>query len=74
LAYNPAYPAGLLKIFTNHIKPTEQFEARIFAKTSMRQSVNPNEVATMAFFITSEFGAPVTGQSLSVCGGVETLR
>ena len=52
----------------------EQCEARMFAKTSMRQRVNPDEVAAMALFITSEFGAHITGQSLSVCGGVETLR
>ena len=46
----------------------------MFAKTSMRQRVNPDEVAAMALFITSEFGSHITGQSLSVCGGVETLR
>lgn len=52
----------------------EQCEARMFAKTSMRQRVNPDEVAAMALFITSEVGSHITGQSLSVCGGVETLR
>jgi NAD(P)-dependent dehydrogenase (short-subunit alcohol dehydrogenase family) len=52
----------------------EQCEARMFAKTSMRQRVNPEEVAAMALFLAAGTGAHITGQSLSVCGGVETLR
>ena len=52
----------------------EQCEARMFAKTSMRQRVSPDEVAAMALFLASDAGAHVTGQSLSICGGVETLR
>jgi len=52
----------------------EQCEARMFAKTSMRQRVSPDEVAAMALFLASDAGAHITGQSLAVCGGVETLR
>lgn len=52
----------------------EQCEARMFAKTSMRQRVDADEVAGMALFLASDAGRHITGQSLSVCGGVETLR
>ncbi len=52
----------------------EQCEARMFAKTSMRQRVSPDEVAAMALFLASDAGAHITGQSLAICGGVETLR
>lgn len=52
----------------------EQCEARMFAKTSMRQRVSPEEVAAMALFLAADTGAHITGQSLSICGGVETLR
>ena len=52
----------------------EQCEARMFAKTSMRQRVSPDEVAAMALFLASDAGKHITGQSLAVCGGVETLR
>ena len=52
----------------------EQCEARMFAKTSMRQRVSPAEIASMALFLASDMGAHITGQSLAICGGVETLR
>jgi len=52
----------------------EQCEARMFAKTSMRQRVSADEVAAMALFLACDAGAHITGQSLSICGGVETLR
>jgi NAD(P)-dependent dehydrogenase (short-subunit alcohol dehydrogenase family) len=52
----------------------EQCENRMFAKTSMRQRVSPDEIASMALFLASDAGRHVTGQSLGICGGVETLR
>jgi NAD(P)-dependent dehydrogenase (short-subunit alcohol dehydrogenase family) len=52
----------------------EQCENRMFAKTSMRQRVSPDEIAAMALFLASDAGRHVTGQSLGICGGVETLR
>jgi NAD(P)-dependent dehydrogenase (short-subunit alcohol dehydrogenase family) len=35
--------------------------------------VSPQDVAAMVMFLCSEAGRNISGQALSVCGGVETL-
>jgi NAD(P)-dependent dehydrogenase (short-subunit alcohol dehydrogenase family) len=42
-------------------------------RVSMRTMVSPQDIANMALFLASDAGKHVTGQALSVCGGVEML-
>jgi NAD(P)-dependent dehydrogenase (short-subunit alcohol dehydrogenase family) len=54
------------------IGPEEQRE-RMLSKVSLRRMVSAQDIANMILFIASPAGANVSGQSLSVCGNVETL-
>jgi enoyl-[acyl-carrier-protein] reductase (NADH) len=42
-------------------------------KASLRRMVSPQDIAAMVIFLCSEAGRNISGQSLSVCAGVETL-
>lgn len=42
-------------------------------KTSMRTTVTPEEIAEMAVYLACGPGRRISGQSISVCGNVETL-
>ena len=42
-------------------------------KSSLRRMVSPHDIAAMVVFLCSEAGRNISGQSLSVCAGVETL-
>jgi NAD(P)-dependent dehydrogenase (short-subunit alcohol dehydrogenase family) len=44
------------------------------ASISLHRYIPPDHVATMALYLCSEPGSAITGQSLNVCGNVETLR
>lgn len=43
------------------------------SKVSLRRMVSPNDVAQMVLFLCSPAGGNISGQSLGVCGNVETL-
>lgn len=51
----------------------EDMEAQYLENVSLRRMVTPTDVANMAVFLISPLGANVSGQSLGVCGNVETL-
>lgn len=50
-----------------------EMEAQYLEKISLRRMVSPQDVAAMALFLCSPAGSNISGQSLSVCGNVETL-
>lgn len=47
---------------------------RDLASTSLHCYIPPAHVAAMALYLCSEPGSAISGQSLNVCGNVETLR
>ena len=51
----------------------EEQKRRLMSKISMRELTQPQDVANMAVFLASPLGAHISGQSISVCGNVETL-
>ncbi len=50
-----------------------EMERRYLEKVSLRRMVTAEEVAAMVLFLVSPMGRAVSGQSLGVCGNVETL-
>jgi NAD(P)-dependent dehydrogenase (short-subunit alcohol dehydrogenase family) len=50
-----------------------EMERRYLERVSLRRMVTPQEVAAMVVFLVSPAGRAVSGQSLGVCGNVETL-
>jgi NAD(P)-dependent dehydrogenase (short-subunit alcohol dehydrogenase family) len=50
-----------------------EVEQEYLNNISLRRMVTPCDVAAMVQFLCSPAGASITGQSLSVCGNVETL-
>lgn len=57
-----------------HDVPYDEMEAEYLSVVSLRRMVNADDVANMALFLCSDSGANITGQALSVCANVETLR
>ena len=53
--------------------PYAEMEKRYLEKVSLRRMVTAQEVAAMVLFLVSPRGRGVSGQSLGVCGNVETL-
>ncbi|UEM19189.1 SDR family oxidoreductase [Skermanella mucosa] len=51
----------------------EEMEGEYLQKVSLRRMVTADDVAAMVLFLASPAGRNVSGQSLSVCGNVETL-
>ncbi|MBU2980190.1 SDR family oxidoreductase [Lentibacter algarum] len=52
----------------------KEMEARFLEPVAMGTTVEPEDIANMALFLSSPFGARITGQALSVCAGVEMMR
>jgi NAD(P)-dependent dehydrogenase (short-subunit alcohol dehydrogenase family) len=50
-----------------------EMEKQYLDKVSLRRMVTPQEVAAMVVFLVSAPGRAVSGQSLGVCGNVETI-
>lgn len=50
-----------------------EMEQTYLANTSMRTKVTPHDVAGAVVYLCSPLGARVSGQSLGVCGNVETI-
>lgn len=53
--------------------PYEEMERQYLENVSLRRMVSPDDVAHMALFLISRQGRNISGQSLGVCGNVETL-
>ena len=51
----------------------EETQRRMLEKVSLRRMVGADDIAQMAVFLCSPAGRNISGQSLSVCGNVETL-
>lgn len=51
----------------------EAYRERLLAKVSMRMSISAQDIANTALFLASAAGRTISGQSVSVCGNVETL-
>jgi NAD(P)-dependent dehydrogenase (short-subunit alcohol dehydrogenase family) len=51
----------------------EEMRAKIYSRISMRGTVSTSDIAATAVFLASPGGRSISGQSLGVCGNVETL-
>ena len=51
----------------------EEQTTRLLSRVSMRKMVSADDIANMILFICSPAGENISGQSLAVCGNVETL-
>ena len=51
----------------------EEMERRYLERVSLRHMVTPEDIAETVMFLLSRAGANISGQSLGVCGNVETL-
>jgi NAD(P)-dependent dehydrogenase (short-subunit alcohol dehydrogenase family) len=51
----------------------EEAERNMVDHVSLRRKVSAQDVANMALFLCSPLGRNISGQSLSVCGNVETI-
>jgi NAD(P)-dependent dehydrogenase (short-subunit alcohol dehydrogenase family) len=54
--------------------PFEEARRQRLQHVSLRSMVSADDVAEMVFFLCTSAGRMISGQSLSVCGNVETLR
>ena len=52
----------------------EEMRERLLANVSLRTSVTADDIAAMILYLASDAGARISGQALSVDGGVEALR
>lgn len=52
----------------------KEVEAQMLDAVAMGETVEPSDIANMALFLSSPFGAAITGQAISVCKGVEMMR
>ena len=52
----------------------EAMRERLLANVSLRTSVTADDIAAMILYLASDAGARISGQALSVDGGVEALR
>lgn len=53
--------------------PVEEVRRSYLEKVSLREMVEPEDMAAMALFLCSPAGRHVHGQALSICGNVETI-
>lgn len=52
----------------------DAMRSRILDVVSLKQTVAAADVANMALYLCSPFGATITGQAISVCGDVQMMR
>jgi NAD(P)-dependent dehydrogenase (short-subunit alcohol dehydrogenase family) len=65
---------GVIKARADQLGMTyEQMEQEYVGKVSLRRMVTAEDVAAMVLFLVSPLGRNVSGQSIGVCGNVETL-
>ncbi len=51
----------------------QEMRERLLAKSSLKSTVSEEEVAQLCLYLSSPLGRHITGQSLSICAGVEYL-
>ncbi|HJS31171.1 MAG TPA: SDR family oxidoreductase [Alphaproteobacteria bacterium] len=51
----------------------DAYKAQLLSKVSLRRTVSADDIAGMALFLCTPSGQNITGQALSVCGGMQTL-
>ncbi len=51
----------------------EEMTARMFAGVSIKEFVNPNDIAKQIVFLASPFARTISGQEISVCGDTRML-
>jgi NAD(P)-dependent dehydrogenase (short-subunit alcohol dehydrogenase family) len=51
----------------------EDMTARLFAGVSIKEFVNPDDIARQIVFLASKFGRTISGQEISVCGDTRML-
>lgn len=51
----------------------KEMEGRYLERVSLRRMVTPHDIAETVMFLLSRAGANISGQSIGVCGNVETL-
>jgi len=51
----------------------EEMTERLFAGVSIKEFVNPNDIARQIVFLASPFGRTISGQEVSVCGDTRML-
>ncbi|MFG1348002.1 SDR family oxidoreductase [Xanthobacter autotrophicus DSM 431] len=54
--------------------PAEEMEQRFLEPVALGRTVEREDIANMALYLCSPFGSAITGQAISVCGGVEMMR
>lgn len=54
--------------------PAEEMERRFLEPVALGRTVEREDIANMALYLCSPFGSAITGQAISVCGGVEMMR
>ena len=54
--------------------PVKEMHERYVRNISLRRKVSEDDVAELVAFVCSPAGRSISGQSLSVCGNVETMR
>jgi NAD(P)-dependent dehydrogenase (short-subunit alcohol dehydrogenase family) len=52
----------------------EEMTARLFAGVSIKQFVDPNDIAKQVVFLASPFAKTISGQEISVCGDTRMLN
>jgi enoyl-[acyl-carrier-protein] reductase (NADH) len=53
--------------------PPETIRDAVLERVAMRSTVETEDIANMALYLASPYGAVVTGQAISVCAGVEMM-
>jgi len=53
--------------------PNEEMRRRLLESVSLRTAVSAQDVANTALFLASEAGRHISGQAISVCGGVRYM-
>jgi NAD(P)-dependent dehydrogenase (short-subunit alcohol dehydrogenase family) len=51
----------------------EAVRAQFLAPVSLKRNVSAADIANMALYLASPFGASITGQAISVCGDVQMM-
>ncbi|WP_205648711.1 SDR family oxidoreductase [Acuticoccus kandeliae] len=51
----------------------EEMRADMLGRVALKSTVEMQDIANMALYLASPFGATITGQAISVCGGVEMM-